>query len=35
VAGQYADTGVMTFLVSHDGVYEKDLGPAPQRRHVR
>ncbi len=26
---KYGDTGVMTFLVSHDGVlYEKDLGPA-------
>jgi hypothetical protein len=25
---KYGDTGVMTFLVSHDGqVYEKDLGP--------
>ena len=25
---RYADTGVMTFMVSHDGVvYEKDLGP--------
>ena len=24
---KYGDTGVMTFLVSHDGVlYEKDLG---------
>ena len=26
---KYGDTGVMTFLVSHDGVlYEKDLGPS-------
>jgi hypothetical protein len=26
---KYGDTGVMTFMVSHDGVlYEKDLGPA-------
>ena len=25
---QYGDSGIMTFLVSHDGVvYEKDLGP--------
>jgi hypothetical protein len=25
---KYGDTGVMTFMVSHDGVvYEKDLGP--------
>ena len=25
---QYGSTGVMTFLVNHDGVvYEKDLGP--------
>jgi len=25
---KYGDTGVMTFIVSHDGVlYEKDLGP--------
>ena len=25
---KYGDTGVMTFIVSHDGVvYQKDLGP--------
>jgi len=25
---RYGDTGVMSFMVSHDGVvYEKDLGP--------
>ena len=25
---KYGDTGVMSFMVSHDGVvYEKDLGP--------
>ena len=25
---RYRDTGVMTFMVSHDGqVYERDLGP--------
>jgi hypothetical protein len=25
---EYGDTGVMSFMVSHDGVvYEKDLGP--------
>ena len=25
---KYGDTGVMTFMVSHDGVvYQKDLGP--------
>jgi hypothetical protein len=25
---RYGDTGVMSFIVSHDGtVYEKDLGP--------
>jgi hypothetical protein len=29
----YADTGVMTFMVSHDGVlYEKDLGPGTAAR---
>lgn len=30
---RYGDTGVMTFMVSHDGVlYEKDLGPATAER---
>ncbi len=30
---RYGDTGVMTFLVSHDGVlYEKDLGPGTAAR---
>jgi hypothetical protein len=30
---KYGDTGVMTFIVSHDGVvYEKDLGPETAAR---
>lgn len=30
---KYGDTGVMTFMVSHDGVvYEKDLGPSTAAR---
>ena len=30
---RYGDTGVMTFMVSHDGVvYEKDLGPDTARK---
>jgi hypothetical protein len=30
---KYGDTGVMTFMVSHDGVvYEKDLGPSTSSR---
>lgn len=30
---RYGETGVMTFMVSHDGViYEKDLGPQTQAR---
>jgi hypothetical protein len=30
---RYGDTGVMTFMVSHDGmVYEKDLGPSTAQR---
>jgi hypothetical protein len=28
---KYGETGVMTFIVSHDGVvYEKDLGPGTE-----
>ncbi|HEU5283495.1 MAG TPA: DUF2950 family protein, partial [Burkholderiales bacterium] len=30
---QYGETGVMTFMVNHDGVvYEKDLGPQTEAR---
>ena len=30
---KYGDTGVMTFMVSHDGVvYEQDLGPGTATR---
>ena len=33
---KYGDTGVMTFIVSHDGVvYEKDLGPDTAARAAR
>ena len=33
---RYGETGVMTFMVSHDSdVYEKDLGPTLRRRRRR
>lgn len=29
---KYADTGVMSFMISHDGqVFEKDLGPDSEK----